>query len=280
MTFDHPIKQRIDGTQKSYGVQIKYAEDKEMRYVVTIAYISSIDQDYHCKIERKQVFINGEQPNRLIDKLAEQSMDKIYPIDFKISPFSGIKEILNSDEVKERWNTSLKDLKREYRGDFADQYFEQINQTLTDQDTFFEALKNEMFYSLVFFKKESLYENSHIKKDISYSLPVNPYKGSSEFKGNQRVQFEDQKMIFHFKGKDENKSVLELKHIVNQDDFSLSVMKGAYKSPEKEMSFAITELKERSKKYVKKIDAPKAIPKELIKKKKSWFSDLFNRNKN
>lgn len=281
ITFDHPIKQRIDGIEKSYGVEIKYTpEDKEIRYVITIAYISSIHDDYHCKIDRKQVFINGAQPKRLVDVMAERCMNCIYPIDLQISPFDGINNVLNFNEVKERWNTSLKDLKKEYEGDFSNQYFDQINQSLLDQDTFFEALKNEMIYTLLFFKKEALYEKEHLKHDVMYQLPIRPYQSISEFIGNQRIRFRDQQMIFEYTGKNDEKDSLELKHSIDQEDFTVQTITGKYltSNQEKEILFTVTELKEREKKYVEKSDVPEEIPKEMIKKKK-WFPNLFNQNK-
>lgn len=276
-SFYYPIKQRIDGIEKSYGVEIIYTlEEKKIQYIVSIAYISSIDEDYHCKIDRKQVFINGVQPSRLIDVLAERCMNCIYPIDFQVNPFIGIKGMLNFDELKKRWNVALIDLKKEYQGDFADQYFDKISQNLSDQGIFFQAIKNEMSYSLLFFRKEVLYEKNHMKKDAVYTIPLRPYLPMSKFIGNQNVYFKDQQMIFEYNGKNKVLGTLELKHILNHKDLTLQKMKGKYKSQEKEISFAITELKERRKKYVEKIDKPETIPKEMIKRKKSWLSNLFS----
>ncbi len=279
-SFDHPIKQRMDGIETSYGVHIKYTpEDDEIKYVVAIAYIASIKEDYHCRVDRKQVFINGIAPNKLIDQLAARCMDAIYPIDFLVNPFYGIKEVLNFEVVKERWQTAAKALKREYKGDVVDQYFEQIDQTLVDQHTFFNALKREMFYNLIFFKKKAMYAKNAVEKNVSYRLPIHPYEELSEFVGNQRVYFEAQKIHFHYQGVHKTTDTLRLTHTIHKDTFSLESVKGTYSTKDKELSFSVTALKERTKKYVAKTDAPEAIPAKKIKKKKSWFSDLFKRSK-
>jgi len=279
ISFDHPISKRIDGIEKSYGVHLQYIpQDKEIQYVVNVAYISSIGDDYHCRIERKQLFINGVQPNRLIDVLAERSMKCIYPIDIQLNPLNGIQEVLYFDELVDRWNRSLIELRKEYEGDYANQYFDQMNANLSDKKTFLSTLKNEIIYSLLFFKKDALFEKNHLKKDFIYNLPIDPYK-VSEFKGNQRVHFKDQQMIFEYVGTNRKKDNLKLRHIVNRENFTEQKIEGNYISKEREISFKITELQERKKKYAKKLDIPEAIPKELIKRKKSWFSDLFNQNK-
>ena len=63
ISFDHPISKRIDGIEKSYGVYLQYIpQDTEIQYVVNVAYISSIGDDYHCSIERKQLFIDRKSP--------------------------------------------------------------------------------------------------------------------------------------------------------------------------------------------------------------------------
>ena len=280
ISFNHPILRRIDGIEKSYGVHLQYTpQDTEIQYVVNVAYISSIGDDYHCSIERKQLFINGVQPNRLIDVLAERSMKCIYPIDIQLNPLNGIQGVLYFDELVDRWNRSLIELRKEYEGDYANQYFDQMNANLSDEKTFLSTLKNEIIYSLLFFKKDALFEKNHLKKDFIYNLPIDPYKVSSEFKGNQRVHFKDQQMIFEYVGTNRKKDNLKLRHIVNRENFTEQKIEGNYISKEREISFKITELQERKKKYAKKIDIPEAIPKELIKRKKSWFSDLFNQNK-
>ncbi len=250
ISFEHPIKKRMDGIEKFYGIEITYLpEEIEIRYIYSIAYITSIDEEYHCRIGRKQFFVNGVQPVRILDVLAERCMNAIYPIDFRVHPFNGITGVFNFKTLRERWKESVKDIKKEYSGTYADRYFEQINQSLSDENTFFKALKNEMLYTLHFFKMETLFVKEHIKRDVGYQLPIMPYRKLSEFYGNQRIHIKDTKMIFKYRGKNYEGNVVEIEHSIDKNDFTVHKVRGMYTAAnnKKQIVFKITELKERER---------------------------------
>ncbi len=282
ISFDHPIKKRVDTIKKSYGVKVDYSPSgTSIQYVFEVAYIEAIEEDYRCEISRKQFFINGKQPKRLVDVLAEKCMSYMYPIQFRISQYGFIQELLNFDQIKKRWKTSLVDLKNEYQGDVAEEYFSQINNTLLDAKTFLDALHYDIVFPLIFFKKPALYQPERIQHNYIMSLPVLPYKPSVDFIGNQKMYLNDNKGFrFEYTGKDKSNNTIQLKHLINDLDFTLQRVRGIYTTADnqKEIRYSVTYLEERDKQYEEESEVEEEIPKEMIKKKK-WFPNLFKRNK-
>ncbi|WP_158447865.1 hypothetical protein, partial [Aquimarina longa] len=251
----------------------------QIQYVLDVAYVSSIGSDYNCRLNRQQFFSNGKQSKRLVDVLAEKCMNAIYPIHFLVTPFGEMKSIVNFVEVKQRWETSLKKLNVAYKGEFATQYFDQINQNLQNEGTFLESLKNDSLFSIFFFKIVALYEKNQIKNNVTYSFPVVPYQALSNFIGTQKITSDDKGMYINFKGEEEKKGILEITHCIDKEDFTIQKARASYRQKDNEEAiiYKITKLTERQKKYKEKIEAKEEIPKELVKKKK-WFPLFKKKN--
>ncbi|WP_103867066.1 hypothetical protein [Aquimarina sp. I32.4] len=279
--FDHPIKKRVAGTQKSFGVEIMYSATSKIQYVIDVAYAGYIDDDYQCILNRNQFFINGQQPKRLLEVLAEKCMNSIYPIQLKVSPFGFIQDFLNFEEIQKRWDNALLELKREYDSEFTDQYFEQISQNLSSKDSFVSSIGNDLIFYLLFFKIPALYEKAHIKHNMIWKIPTVAYAPPVEFIGDQKINLNAPRGIhLEFEGKDIKNNILSLTHLINQDDYTVIKINGTLTTPNqtKQTEYRITHLAERDKKYVEKAEEPEVIPKEMIKKKK-WFPLLVNRIK-
>lgn len=282
ITFSHSKERQLVGSHHFYGVEVTYyaSIEKKIQYVLDLAYIESLGNDYKVRINRGQFFIDGMQPNRLLDELAEKCMSCIYPIDFQMNPLSGLIGVLNYEEIKERWQDSLTKLKREFSGEFALQYFNQITDSLEQEATFFNSLRNDILYDFLFVKIEALQERNHIRKEMSYEVSIDPYKEPILFYGNQRIHFDDRgtgTMLVKYKGKDKNKNTLKLSHYLDKVNYMIQKAEGLYTSfqKDKKISFKLTLLKEKSKEYVEKKETSEATPPEVMKKKSSWFSNFF-----
>ena len=282
ITSGSNITRRIDGVERSYGVVLSYGpEAKEMQYIMRVAYVASIQDDYHCKLHRAQVFINGVESKRLVDVLAARCMQCIYPIELRVSLNKGIVAVLNFSKLKARWQEALKDFKKEYDSPFATQYFEQIDTSLANETVFLESLKNDLFYNLFFFSKEAFYTKIAGIKQFKYKLPVTPYQGLTTFTGHTEVSFKSPYINFKHTSYTAKKDRLELNHRIHDNDYTIQNITGRYSTnnEDREIRFKIIELQERETGYVEQTEAPEAIPKQMIKKKKINLSHLFGLKK-
>jgi len=248
--YQHPIKKRKDGLGNSYGVEISYAPNLNIQYIINVDYLESLESDYHCKFSRKQFFINGKQPTRLIDTLAEKCMNAIYPIHFRTNSYGLIREVLNFDEIKERWQLKQKTLISAYQGEFVENYFSQINRSFESKDTLLKAMQRELFYSLFSFQMEAATTRDNQMEHVDYKLPIYPYRLPVEFIGNQKIIDSGKSINITYNGKDRANNNLSLNQKLESKDLTLVSTEGAYKGISKEITFKLRLLKERQRKIV------------------------------
>ncbi len=253
------------GLTNVYGVECFFKESKNLvSYIVEVTYKAVEESDYLLKLTKKRCFINKLEPKSQIDVLAQRCADVIYPIVFQISAFGILtkEKVVNFEEIKQRWKSTLKELKREFKGDYCKQYFAQMEASFRTEEVFYENIKNDFLYALFFLSFPALYSKHQTKKGLVIKLPVVAYNDPVSFVGTQKSVFTNKKVYeLYFKGIDYENNTLEIEQLIDRESFVLAKVKAIYNALKEDgITITITMLKERQ------------IREVLKEKKKNWFN--------
>lgn len=178
--------------QRKYGISVKYFSNSEAIPSKRIDY--DITADLH--IEGNKGFVTIDKENILHDLHTSDSISEIlsdsisrslYPIKTHINE-KGISsnEIINHDEIKQRWIQERSSILEKYCGESLTDFFLAVDKKLDNKSALEKSLPYDWFWNLFFHEKFIDYGDTR-KAETSLYLSVIPYKSPLKFKGIQTI---------------------------------------------------------------------------------------------
>ncbi|MEN4759686.1 hypothetical protein ABEG63_05035 [Chryseobacterium sp. C39-AII1] len=178
--------------QRKYGVSVKYFTNDEQIPSKRVDYDIVVD----LQIEGHKGFLILNKENILYDQHPSDSMSEIlsdaisrsfYPIKTHINE-KGISsnEIINHDEIKERWIKERSKILEKYSGASLTDFFLTVDKKLDNKANLEKNLQHDWFWNLFFHPKFIDYGETR-KAEIPLYLSVIPYKPPLKFNGTQTI---------------------------------------------------------------------------------------------
>lgn len=188
------IRIKQDGlSRRNYDVSIKYFSKENLTPEKRIDYKASSELKIvngigSISIDKQNINYNQHEPD-LINEIISSTVSKsIYPI---ITHFNekGISsnEILNLDEIAERWKTEKKILLEKYNSSDLNNSIEKIEQRLRNKTQLEKSLQYDWFWNLFFHPKLINYGDKRMV-DRSLLISIIPYSPPFRFKGVQKIE--------------------------------------------------------------------------------------------
>lgn len=265
-TYDFAGKTFYFGVKTTYGIE----QEKSVNYIATCTYNEFTEQQFLVKINRKKFFINGVEPKKVADQLADACMKVLYPIECLVTRKGEFISFYGFEALRKRWQQGIPKIRQEYKGDQVNAYLAQMAVNLESKEQFSEALKNDFLYSLLFM---GLFLS---KEEMVISFPTDPFKPLNKFYGTcSNLERKAQMAGVYFKGEDDQKNTLEVSKWHYSNDASLAQIKASYKcvSTQNNVNYTLIRLKEREDGNSNFYLEPKEeeIEVKVKKKKKKWW---------
>ncbi|WP_310556421.1 hypothetical protein [Flavobacterium sp.] len=178
-TFESGYTLRAKPTDKKVNYNVNYNIITEDSITNTISCKISLE----CKqksngyfvyeINKSEIFINDEEPNYMLDELAEKVTQNIYPLQIVVNEEGKYIGIHNFNEIKKRWEKSKKEILEYHSGNWVNDYLELTDKTLENESSLQISLESDWFLSSFF---GGIYINytPFLKFENSITFPILP----------------------------------------------------------------------------------------------------------
>lgn len=185
------------GSVRVYRQSVCYPEtDVELLFDVTTERLSSEQpHEYRLLYSCKHFFINGHAPESFVDKLSVSVAQALYPIDLSINRNDGSKQVNNSKEIIERWETKKKELLRENAGEYMLTYISRMDAVLRDAGTILSAIEKNFIFIDLFVIPLSVDGQSFFQKTNRLYIPSGQYGNGLIFRGKFIQKEDDEELI-------------------------------------------------------------------------------------
>lgn len=172
---DRQIVIPLEALCRTYGTVITYDETLKLHYETDVAQLGTIDDEgYLFFLNRKQVYINNRAPYLLADRLADALGRVLYPLLLQVR-FDGVfEQVINREDIAERWKQERPGMARYYRGAIAEDALAQMDHLLQAEQHLKEALRKDWFCNIFFAGIQGKRAFSY-KQEVEMAFPLIPY---------------------------------------------------------------------------------------------------------
>ncbi len=252
-----------------YGVETLYgaAQDVSLSYIISCQYLSYTEaSQFIVALQRKQVFINGTEPQKMVDQLADACMQCLYPIECVVSKNGQFIKLHNYQGLRKKWQEGLPKIRERYKGHATNSYLQQIGDHLATEDLATQTLLKDVVYHLLFPKSLNNTQGTPFYFPTHPSQPLEPYFGTTTALKHQRLKG------LRFKGTDAYNGTLDISRWLYKEDLSLCKIQATYSLNETLVHYTLTRLKERETDNPQYIEAtPPELEVTPKKKKRKWL---------
>lgn len=171
---------------KNYAIEVEIGVSEDE--IITINYNATVCWElknrlgeYVISVRFKNFLINQNKPELLMEILAERCREPINDLKLLASKESKVVDVLNHDEITQKWQRTKEDLRKEYSGKLFERYLELQENTISNKEFLLEKLKKDIFISQFFSGIYNINFKSYFFKanenpdfmNISYEIPVN-----------------------------------------------------------------------------------------------------------
>ncbi len=163
-------------------------QSKTVDYKVGVNCLEVYEDDTACiEFFKYNFFINKKQPSLIIDQIADEINDALYPIILHIDKRAELLSVENLDEIKERWTRKKSKLKLEYQGRIVDKIFQQVDNRINHKVNFELSLEKDVFISTFLSNLFGSY-STNLKSERGLLLPLSPGSSSFLIKGTYKLK--------------------------------------------------------------------------------------------
>lgn len=134
---------------KRYGIIQKTflnnSETNKIHYEVEVKKQQSL-----FEINRHAVYINNQEPDLIVEQMADKMGSIIYPLKIKTGETGEIREVTNQQDILDRWLKLRPDLEEYYVGYVAKNIFDKAQKRLQSRSRFLNDIKKPIFHQLYF----------------------------------------------------------------------------------------------------------------------------------
>lgn len=298
---------------RTYGVTYTFdtaGSQQTISYEITVCCIRKHPgPQYLFEINKGQVYINDQAPEKMIDQLAERCGSVLYPLQVTVNEGGQFIAVANQPQIAAAWEALKPSVVQYYTGNVTDDIVEYMDLAVGSDAHIYQSLCRDWFMALYF---SNVYQpgSDIMERPLTAALPVMPYTAPVHFAVTQKpVQHHTDSgcLILQQKGScDDPRSVedllqekevplsqqlygvhtplkgsMEITYKLYHKDYSINAIIGECfmqlgAGREKKINFSIYHLREKDKAPAPAMQVvmPEADTNE---KKKSFFSTLFKR---
>ncbi|MBC5837478.1 hypothetical protein [Flavobacterium muglaense] len=211
-----------------YGYQYKYYDNEkfisEVHYEVEISCTKHKDSNgFIYKIDRKQIYINKNEPDLLVEQLLDRCAKVIFPLKLVVTKEGKLSKIENHNEIVERWQQIKKEIASYYYSKVSYQILNIVQRNILNEDMLLQSLKKDWLFHLYF---QELYSEYSIGKPH-----INIWE--SPIFGNKLIDYEVEHCIEEYYTAT-NKIIINAKG-TSIDQRSLKEILGGFNFPQAKM---------------------------------------------
>ena len=134
-------------SDKTYGVMINFLpKDLKIHYKIKVKRTAQF-----LEIIKEKTYINNQEINQTIEQLFEKAEQVLYPLQIITDEKGRLFQIINSEEIKKRWEKDCKPkLEDYYKSETAENIISKLDQSFEDLNEKKELLERNLFYKLFF----------------------------------------------------------------------------------------------------------------------------------
>lgn len=178
---------------RKYGVSIKFFTDDLSIPEKRVDYIATAQLNFNngigeLEISKKNIYFNQHEPDFINEIIANSISKSIYPLKVELNE-KGLtpNEILNYNEVLERWKSEKKKISEKYQSDILHDFFIVVDSKFENKKQIERSLYNDWFWNLFYHKKFINYGDYRLT-DVDLYLSVIPYQSPLRFSGTQKIE--------------------------------------------------------------------------------------------
>jgi len=179
--------------RREYGISVKYFSGKSSIPEKRIDYQLTTDlnlEDYKgvLTINKKDIYFNQHEPEITSEILGNAISKALYPVEIYLNE-KGLttSEIINNEEIRNRWETEKERLSDKYSSDALTKFFDTVDKKLSDGKELEKSFHNDWFWNLFFHPKFIEYGDTR-STDTALFLSIVPFQPAVRFPGKQTIQ--------------------------------------------------------------------------------------------
>ena len=105
---------------------------------------------YTYTIGRSDILIDDRPVKKLMDKIICEIGDSIYPVSLAVTPWMQIRDVVNYEEIRQRWTDCTKELLRKYPSYPMRRYVKMSERNISDKEKLISSLYKDTFFNVYF----------------------------------------------------------------------------------------------------------------------------------
>lgn len=182
-----------DLSVRKYGVTIKYYSNNDEQTSKRIDYESDVTLKINngigeVAVNKYNIFYNQHEPDLLNEIFANAISKSLYPVKTLLNEKGiGGSEILNQNEIIERWKNEKSKLSEKYKSEDFDEFLKKVDEKMNNKLQLEKSIHHDWFWNLFFHPKLINYGDKRTKEMDLY-LSVIPYQSPVRFFGSQKIE--------------------------------------------------------------------------------------------
>lgn len=142
--------------EKTYGIVLNFLPKK-----LAIHYKIKVERNAEfIQIIKQKTYINNLEIEQTIEQLFEKAEQALYPLQISIDNNGGLKKILNSKAINDRWKKEVEpSLRKYYQSETGGEIINKLDQAFSDINKKQQLLERNLFYKLFFLPIYQSYQN-------------------------------------------------------------------------------------------------------------------------
>ena len=143
--------------QAGYRIESKYIIDSEENDCSTYSSKLQVSAQYEKEkdnytfiLNRSEALLNGKPAGKLMDRIMCEAGSSLYPLHLRVSPHLWILDVLNFNEIKQRWQQCAGDWMAKAPSPELERYFRFSEKNLANSKTLITSLYRDTFCNLYF----------------------------------------------------------------------------------------------------------------------------------
>lgn len=167
----HPILNKVN----TYLVSLSFfdkndEETNKLNYEILLTFLEKIKEGYVFKVHKKELYINGKEPSLLIEQIASEFNEILYPLEVLVKYTGEVIAVQNITEIQERWRKEKKVFHKKYEGAIIYKLITQFDSAVTNAAKLVALLHKDIFFQ-VFFR--DIYQSYNDKNQLENTMHLN-----------------------------------------------------------------------------------------------------------
>jgi hypothetical protein len=158
-----------------YGFECETFENEALKnrvhYEIEIRCIQNHVSNSVFEIKRKQIYINNQAPDLMMEQIADKAAQAIFPIHLKLTESGEIDAIENMEAIKKRWIQKKEELNSYYEGTIIEDIIQKTERILLNHNALKQSICDNWFFHL-YFKPLYINYTQKLQRKFIWESPV------------------------------------------------------------------------------------------------------------